>query len=213
MCGRGRNQLNTAKLGFGSYFVGLGFALLSFSACSPHFVVNSLTVFCCSMAFGMSMSVESLENLRRSTSTGVLSMVKPRRLNSLVIGYIMVGQLVGGSGGVIFLAEFVVTSICLILGGAATISSRAVESWITFVCLASTAFWGFVFARLGLLDAVRKRRRGIPSALLCASLCSAFMMWMGVFCRVDWQALTPGDLVLIEAHHLLTEIRERWRRS
>jgi hypothetical protein len=112
--------------------------------------------------------------------------------------------------GIIFLAEFVVTSICLILGGAATITSRAVESWITFLCLASTAFWGFVFARLGLLDAVRKRRRGIPASLLCASLCSAFAMWVGVFTRVDWQALTPGDLVLIQFHHLLTEMRERF---
>lgn len=214
--------------------MGLSFALFSFAACSPHFVVNSLTVFCCALAFGMSMSVESLENLRRTTSTGVLSMVKPRRLNTLVIGHILIGQLVGGSGGksellcthlqthiislmtaiafsgITFLAEFVVTSICLILGGAATITSRAVESWITFVCLASTAFWGFVFARLGLLDAVRKRRRAIPSALLCASLCSAFMMWVGVFTRVDWQALTPGDLILIQVHRLLTDLRERW---
>lgn len=94
---------NTSQLGFWSYTVGLSFALLSFSACSPHFVVNSLTVFCCSMAFGMSMSVESLENLRRTTSTGVLSMVKPRRLNTLVIGHILIGQLVGGSGGELLL--------------------------------------------------------------------------------------------------------------
>jgi hypothetical protein len=43
--------------------------------------------------------VESLENVRRTTSTGVLSMVKPRRLNTLVIGFILMGQLVGGSGG------------------------------------------------------------------------------------------------------------------
>lgn len=47
----------------------------------------------------MSMSVESLESVRRTTSTGALSMVKPRRLNTLVIGLILVGQLVGGSGG------------------------------------------------------------------------------------------------------------------
>ena len=98
--GRGRMPVGISRqLGFCSYSLGLSFALLSFSACSPHFVVNSLTVFCCSLSFGMSMSVESLENVRRTTSTGVLSMVKPRRLNTLVIGFILMGQLVGGSGG------------------------------------------------------------------------------------------------------------------
>lgn len=96
---------NTTKLGFWSYTFCLIFALLSFSACSPHFVVNSLTVFCCSMAFGMSMSVESLENIRRTTSVGIFSIVKPRRLNTLVIGHILVGQLVGGSGGKILIVR------------------------------------------------------------------------------------------------------------
>ena len=98
--GSGRALSNSSRyLGFWSYVLGLSFAILSFLACSPHFVVNSLTVFCCSLSFGMSMSVESLENVRRTTRQGVLSMVKPRRLNTLVIGYILVGQLVGGSGG------------------------------------------------------------------------------------------------------------------
>ena len=68
-------------------------------------MVNSLTVFCCSMAFGMSMSVESLENIRRTTSVGIFSIVKPRRLNTLVIGHILVGQLVGGSGGKILIVR------------------------------------------------------------------------------------------------------------
>ena len=98
--GRGHELSNNSRdLGFWSYVLGLSFALLSFLACSPHFVVNSLTVFCCSLSFGMSMSIESLENVRRTTRQGVLSMVKPRRLNTLVIGYILIGQLVGGSGG------------------------------------------------------------------------------------------------------------------
>jgi hypothetical protein len=35
-------------------------------------------------------------------------------------------------------------------------------------------------------------------------------MWVGVFTRVDWEALTPGDVVLIQAHQLMTMARERW---
>ena len=83
----------------------------------------------------------------------------------------------GSSGGLVFLAEFVVTAISLLLGGAAAVTSRALESWITFFCLSSTCFWGFVSARLGLLDGMRNKRRGIPSSLLCASLCTAATMW------------------------------------
>ena len=59
------------------------------------------------------MSVESLENIRRTTSRGVLSMVKPRRLNTLVIGHILIGQLVGGSGGMIMKSWHFLTGIAV----------------------------------------------------------------------------------------------------
>lgn len=108
-----------------------------------------------------------------------------------------------------FLAEFVVTSISLLLGGAATVTSRALESWITFFCLASTSFWGFVFARLGLLDGMRKKRRGVPSALLCASLFVAMTMWLIVLTHVDWSSLSPGNLVMAQAREFIFDMRNR----
>jgi Na+/H+ antiporter NhaC len=53
-----------------------------------------------------------MEIIRRTTSSGVLSLAKPRRLNTLVIGFILIGQLVGSSGGILFLAEFRLTGRC-----------------------------------------------------------------------------------------------------
>lgn len=157
----------------------------------------------------MSLSLESMEIVRRTTSNGVLSVIKPRRLNTMVIGFITIGQLVGSSGGIIFLAEFVVTAISLLLGGAATITSRTIDAWITFFCLSSTAFWGFVFARLGLLDGMRKKRCGIPSALLCASLCSAMTMWVIVLTHVDWYSLSPGSLIVAQAREMVQNFKKR----
>lgn len=157
----------------------------------------------------MSLSLESMEIVRRTTSTGVLSMIKPRRTNTLVIGYITVGQIVGGSGGIFFLAEFIVTTISLILGGAATLTSTGLENWITFFCLASTAFWGFVFARLGLLDGMRRKRRGTPSALLCASWCSAITMWIVVLTQADWYSLSPGNLIVAQVNGLFSDMRKQ----
>lgn len=159
----------------------------------------------------MSLSLESMEIVRQTSSSGVMSVIKPRRLNTLVIGFITIGQLVGSSGGIMFLAEFVVTSVSLLLGGAATVTGRALESWITFFCLSSTAFWGYVFARLGLLDGMRKKRRGIPSALLCASLCSAVTMWAVVLMSVDWYSLSPGQVTVARARDFIRDIRGRRR--
>ena len=51
--GRGRMPVDVAnrELGFKSHLVGLAFFVASFLACSPHFVVNSLTVFSCGLSY------------------------------------------------------------------------------------------------------------------------------------------------------------------
>ena len=213
-CSRG-DQTNSSSqaLGAGSYLVGFGCFMLSFMACSPHFSINSLTTFFCSVAYGMSLTIESMEIVRRTTSNGILSLAKPRRLNTLVIGFILIGQLVGSSGGVLFLAEFIVTTISLLLGGAATVTSRAIESWITFLCLSSTSLWGFLSARLGLLDGMRKKRRGFPSNILCASLCSGVAMWITVLSDGGFNDVSPGEVMVAllreQTRYLLSTFR-RW---
>jgi hypothetical protein len=203
---------SSRALGAGSYLIGFGCFMLSFMACSPHFSINSLTTFFCSVAYGMSLTIESMEIVRRTTSSGLLSLAKPRRLNTLVIGFILIGQLVGSSGGILFLAEFIVTTISLLLGGAATVTARAIESWITFMCLSSTSLWGFLSARLGLLDGMRKKQRGFPSNILCASLCSGVTMWFVVLSDGGWNDISPGEIIVVmlreQTRHLLSSLRQ-----
>lgn len=210
-CSRDGNSNISQELGVSSYLIGFACLMLSFMACSPHFSINSLTTFFCSVAYGMSLTIESFEIVRRTTFTGILSLAKPRRLNTLVIGFILIGQLVGSSGGALFLAEFIVTTISLLLGGAATVTTRAVESWITFLCLSSTSLWGFLSARLGLLDGMRKKQRGFPSNILCASLCSGVAMWITVLSDGGWNDVSPGEVIVVilreHGRHLLSSLR------
>uniref|UniRef100_A0A7S1ZT76 Uncharacterized protein n=1 Tax=Trieres chinensis TaxID=1514140 RepID=A0A7S1ZT76_TRICV len=191
--GRGRGALSSDQTHSGrrtspkKVGVGILIALGSFSICSPHFQLNMLTVFCCSIALGMSMSLQYMEIGRGTHIPGSRSILRPMRLNVIVIASLMVGQLVGSSGGILFLAEFVVTTVSLILGGAATISTNAVESWVCFFCLSSTAFCGYLFARVGLVDGMRKKRCGSPSLFLCISLTAVVILWLSVMLLWDWE--------------------------
>ena len=96
-----------------------------------------------------------------------------------------------------FLAEFVVTSISLILGGAGTISASAMESWATFFCLSMTAFWGYLVGRVAILEAIRQKRSGLSSTLLCASLIVLLILWLFTFFVWKWEA--PVQLVIVRS--------------
>ena len=75
------------------------------------------------------MSLHSLEKgVVGGASGSVGAVLKSLNLVTLVSLSFLLGQLLGSSGGVLFLAEFVVTSISFILGGAGTISASSVES-------------------------------------------------------------------------------------
>jgi len=65
---------------------------------------------------GLSMSLQYMEIGNGSLSPGRI--FKPMRLNVVIVTSFLFGQLVGSSGGVLFLAEFIVTTISLLLGGA-----------------------------------------------------------------------------------------------
>ena len=96
-----------------------------------------------------------------------------------------------------FLAEFVVTSISLILGGAGTISASAMESWATFFCLSMTAFWGYLVGRVAILEGIRQKRRGLSSTLLCASLVVLLIIWLFTFFVWKWEA--PVQIVILRS--------------
>mmetsp|Transcript_8536 Transcript_8536/g.19279 ORF Transcript_8536/g.19279 Transcript_8536/m.19279 type:complete len:1782 (+) Transcript_8536:111-5456(+) len=165
--------------------IGFLVSLGSFCACSPHFSLNLFTVFYSGIAMGLSMSLQYMEIGNGSLSPGRI--FKPMRLNVVIVTSFLFGQLVGSSGGVLFLAEFIVTTISLLLGGAATVSTNAAESWITFFFLSSASFCGYLFARVALVDNSRNKRGGIPSSLLLLSLVVLSFLTVFALFYLDWQ--------------------------
>lgn len=177
--------------------IGLVVALCSFCSSSPHFWLNLITVFSCSISLGMSVSLHSLDKGRlgvgAAASTG--SMVKSFTVVTIVITAFLMGQMVGSSGGTLFLAEFIVTSISLLIGGTGTISASAMESWGCFFCLFSTSFWGYLLGRVALLDGIRQRRGCNSSILLSLAVLFLVMFWVLLFFLAEWDA--PVNLVAV----------------
>jgi len=186
----------------------------SFSASSPHYVLNLCTIFSCSISMGLSMSLNYMEISRTPRSISVLSKFRHMRFEVFVTMFFLVGQLVGSSGGILFLAEFVVTTIGLVLGGAATISTNAFESWVCFFCLSSTAFWGYLLARVSLANGVRQqsqRQQGVavrgvgaaasmassscPSLLLIVSFFVFLVLWITSTLLCEWELPTTIMIV------------------
>ena len=138
---------------------------------------------------GLSMSLQSMETGRAGVSiseTG--SIVETLSLVTILIVGFLVGQLIGSSGGVLFLAEFVVTSISLVLGGAGTISANAMESWGTFFTLGMTAFWGYLFGRVSIMEGIKQKRSGFSSIMLCLSLFVLALLWTIAFFAWTWES-------------------------
>jgi hypothetical protein len=146
------------------------------------------------------MSLQSMEVGRRTSNSSTFTrpIITPLTLNTVVIAFFLVGQLVGSSGGVLFLAEFVVTSMSLLLGGAGTISASAMESWGCFFCLSSTAFWGYLFARVALIDGIRHKRRRPSSVVLCACLVAISGLWVASLWMWNWEM--PPSLIIVRPH-------------
>jgi hypothetical protein len=184
------NDSSSIKVAFG-----LIVAIGSFCSSSPHFWLNLVTIFSCSISLGMSISLHSMEKGRPGVNVNNTdSLLKSVNLATVAILAFLLGQLVGSSGGTLFLAEFVVTSISLILGGAGTISTGAMESWGCFFCLSSTAFWGYLFGRVALMDGVRQKRGGYSSILLSKAVLFLFLFWCLVFCLTNFPS--PVSLMI-----------------
>jgi len=181
---------------FRKLLLGIAVGLTSFSASSPHFFLNALTVFSCSMSLGLSVSLTSMDTCRSGvTTTTFFSAIKAQNLVTTVFAGQLIGQLVGSSGGVLFLAEFIVTSISLVLGGAGTISATAMESWFTFFCLSVTSFWAYLFGRVAILESFRQRKNGFSSIMLRISLASLFVFFVVSLWFWSWE--TAAELMLV----------------
>jgi len=121
--------------------------------------------------------------------------IKKTEKRTIVLAAVLVGHLVGCSGGILFLAEFVVTSVSLILGGAATISSHAIESWIYFSCFSTVAFWGYLLARVGSVNGMRRKKCSSPSCFLMILLAIASIFWVWFLLFWNWDVPTKAMIV------------------
>eukprot|EP00537_Pseudo-nitzschia_pungens_P012658 CAMPEP_0172391002 /NCGR_PEP_ID=MMETSP1061-20121228/7520_1 /TAXON_ID=37318 /ORGANISM="Pseudo-nitzschia pungens, Strain cf. pungens" /LENGTH=1432 /DNA_ID=CAMNT_0013121523 /DNA_START=196 /DNA_END=4491 /DNA_ORIENTATION=- len=111
-------------------FAGITMVLVGFTFGSPHFFLNFLTVFPCSVGLGASTSLHSIEAGRsRVTASSTGSFIESFSLVTIIMFGLLIGQLVGSSGGVLFLVEFAITSMSLLLGGMGTISASGMETW------------------------------------------------------------------------------------
>lgn len=117
------------------------------------------------------------------------------RLNMAILTFFLVAQLVGASGGLQFLAEFVVTVAGFLLGGFSTVSSNGFENWFCFFCLSSVSFWGYLFARVGLSICMRKSKSSTASSFLSASFLLIFSIWTSSLFNFD-QEFPAGVMVV-----------------
>lgn len=190
----------------GLLFVFLSVSMASFCSSAPQFYVNLLCIYSCSLGLGMSVSLQDLERewkhggiipggAATSPTTTYWYNTKHSFFTVIIAGCLL-GQLIGSSGGTLFLAEFVVTSISLVLGGAGTVSAHAIASWTCLFHLAHAAFWAYVFGRVALLDNVKKKRVGLAAKLLWYSFIAVVVGWMLVL--VVWSGDDGLANVLIE---------------
>jgi hypothetical protein len=169
--------------------VGLG----SFCCSSPHFWLNAASVFSCSIGLGMSTSLISLEagSTRLMNSWSIVDTT----IVQFVMAGSLTGQLVGSSGGVMFLAEFLFTFVSLFLGSAATLSFGSKESWGCVILLSSMAFFGFILGRGAILEGARHRRRCYASILLPRILVLLVLLWTIALAFAEWDS--PVSLLVV----------------
>jgi hypothetical protein len=107
----------------------------------------------------------------------------------------LTGQLVGSSGGVMFLAEFLFTFVSLFLGSAATLSFGSKESWGCVIVLSSMAFFGFILGRGAILEGARHRRRCYASILLPRILVLLVLLCTIALVFAEWDS--PVSLLAV----------------
>ena len=155
------------------YFFTISGLVAGFTVSSPYYFLNLLAVFSCSVSLGISLSLRSIETRRSGfsiKSTG--SVIKSLSYFTSIIFGLLIGQLVGSSGGISFLVEFTVTTLSIVLGGMGTMSGM--RSWGSFFALSLVSSLGCMLGRCSVLDNIQKKKVGTTSIILCLSLCLVF---------------------------------------
>lgn len=74
------------------------------------------------------------------------------------------------------------------------------ESWATFFSLAVSAFWGYLFGRVAIMEGFRRKERGgFSYIMLC--LCLIFMIVSWIIAAIGWEWESPVPLVIAERQY------------
>ena len=143
---------------------------------------------------GLNLSAQSMEIGSESHIFEQSLHVKTTDIRTIFLAAVLIGHIVGCSGGVLFLVEFIVTVMSLVLGGAATISSNAIESWVYFSCFTIAAFWGYLLSRVGLIDGMRTKKFSVPSFYL--ALFWSIVLGLLTYCLLYWNWDIPTTMIV-----------------
>ncbi|CAJ1945666.1 unnamed protein product [Cylindrotheca closterium] len=155
-------------------FVGILVAFGSFWISSPHILLNAMSIFTTGMSLGVGISLQPMEVGRDELTyrkTG--SFLKTVNMTTVVQLSCLVGQMVGSSGGILFLAEFIVTSVSILLGGAGTMSIDTMQSWFTFVFYSTFAAFGYAIGRAAIERGIKQQKHCRSLIFLFVSICLA----------------------------------------
>ena len=134
---------------------------------------------------GLSVSINFIEICRSPRANSIFAKFDNIRFNVAVLTFFLVAQLVGASGGLQFLAEFVVTVVGFLLGGYSTVSTNGFENWFCFFCLSSVSFWGYLFARVGMSTCIKSSKYSTASSFLTVSFLLIFSIWSTLLFNFD----------------------------
>jgi hypothetical protein len=67
---------------------------------------------------------------------------------------------------------------------------------VCFFCLSSAAFWGYLCARVALMDGIIHKRGGFSSTLLCSSIVVALGLLILIYSFWKWET-APALMIIL----------------
>jgi len=171
--------------------------VFTFNSSTPHFWLNLLSIFYAGVACGISLSINTIETGRGCNASNLLEFVHERNIFSIISVLSLAGQIVGGSGGLLFLAEVLGTAVLILVGGGiAATSTGTADSWFRFLVFSLVGFWGYITARVGIVDGIRRHCLTWPSRCLIFSIIVAAVSWIIIMSFSDLTAIAPTIIVI-----------------
>ena len=118
-----------------------------------------------------------------------------------VIGmfFSILGQIIAGSGGPLFVMEVIATAVVFFItgGGLTTFSSsKTAECWFRLIAFSFCSSFAYMTGRLGIIDGVRKRRLAAPTKVLLLSILVVSVLWISLIFQHKWP--TPSSIFILD---------------